>query len=299
MNARRTLVAVLAGWSLTAAGADAQTTLRYRFKEGETLKYVRDQKMTMTRNVMGKDLETTVEQASDLTWTVRSVDAQGTAKIAIKFGRNKMTMNTPMGKIEVDSNSTEEPDDEAGKIFYKVIKGLSGLEVSGAISPTGEYSDIKVPEKALQDLQNIPGAENFGDMFTPDGLQRMLSQSGIVVPKEPVSKGTLWKGKSELKLPFGKMLVEAEYTYAGAVEKDGRSLEKITLKPKATIAPNPNAPFTIKLKSHEAAGTALFDNNAGRLLEVTERQTTEMDVESMGVAISQKMVQTMTMKLAK
>ena len=114
-----------------------------------------------------------------------------------------------------------------------------------------------------------------------------------------VSKGAKWKNKSEMKLPFGKMIAEVDYTYDGPVEKDGRSLEKIGVKPKATIEPAANAQITLKLKSHDGGGSALFDNSAGRLLEVTNVQNMEMEIEIMGMTISQKMVQTMTMKLAK
>ena len=301
MNSRRMIfvVAALAGWSLSAAAASAQTTLRYKFKEGETLKYALVQKMKMTMNVMGNNVEMDMNQSSDLSWNIQSVDSKGNAKIAIKFGRNKMSMDSPMGKIEVDSDNAQEPDDPIGQALYKVIKGLAGLEIAGNMSPTGELTDVKVPEKAVKELQNIPGGDAFGDMLTPEGLKRMMSQSGLVMPKDAVEKGAKWKSKNEMKMPFGKMVAEVDYTYEGPADKDGRSLEKIALKPKATIEPNPNAPFSLKLKSHDGSGTAFFDNSAGRLLEVTNVQNLEMEIEVMGMSISQKMVQTMTMKLAK
>src|SRR5205807_1173100 len=126
-----------------------------------------------------------------------------------------------------------------------------------------------------------------------------MSQSGLIMPKEAISKGKTWKSKSDMKLPIGKMIAEVEYTYAGTEDKDGRSLEKISLKPKATIEPDPNAPIALKLKSHEGKGTAYFDNTAGRLLETTVQQTMEMEAEVAGMAFTRKMVQTMTMRLAK
>ena len=300
MNSRCTslVVAVLAVWSLTAAAASAQTTLRYKFKEGDNLKYTIEQKMKMTMNVMGNAIDMTMNQTSDMAWSIQSVDSDGNAKITVKFGRNKMTMDGPQGKVQVDSDSKQEPDDPVGQVLYKVIKGLSGLEMNATISATGEYTDIKVPEKAVKELQNLPGGEMFGDMFSGDGIKRMMSQSGLVMPKDPVEKGKTWKSKSDMKMPFGKLVAEVEYTYAGSTEKDGRTLEKITLKPKATIEPNPNAPFTMKLKSHDGTGTALFDNAAGRLLEVTNQQNMDMELEVMGMTINQRMVQTTTMRLA-
>jgi Family of unknown function (DUF6263) len=301
MNSRRMIfvVAALAGWSLTAAAASAQTTLRYKFKEGETLKYVLAQKMKMTMNLMGNNVDMSMSQSSDLRWNIQSVDSKGNAKIAIKFGRNKMSMDSPMGKIEVDSDNAQEPDDPIGQALFKVIKALAGLEIAAGMSPIGELTDVKLPEKAVKELQKLPGGDAFGDLLTPEGLKRMMSQSGLVMPQEAVEKGAKWKRKNEMKLPFGKMVAEVDYTYEGPADKDGRALEKITLKPKATIEPNPNAPFLLKLKSQDGSGTAFFDNSAGRLLELTNVQNLEMEIEVMGMAISQKMTQTMTMKLAK
>jgi hypothetical protein len=107
MISRRIALALLglAAWSLTAAVASAQTTLRYKFKEGDSLKYVLEQKMTMNMNVMGNDIEIKMNQNSDMTWSIGSVDDKGNAKITIKFGRQKMSMDAPMGKIDVDTDN--------------------------------------------------------------------------------------------------------------------------------------------------------------------------------------------------
>lgn len=300
MHTRRTCFALafVAAWSLSAAAGSAQTTLRYKFKEGDKLRYVLDTKMKMSMNILGKVIDMTMVQDSELTWNVQSVDDNGNAKILVKFGRSKLSMDGPTGKTEVDSQGGQEPEDAVGQVLYKVIKGLAGMELTGAISPTGEFTDIKIPESSLKGLQNIPGGDAFGELFSPDGLKRMLGQSGLAMPKDAVSKGATWKNKSEMKLPIGKMIAEIDYTYGGPIEKDGRTLEKITLKPKATIEPDPNAPIAMKLKSQDGTGTALFDNKAGRLLEVVQNQTMEMEAEVMGMTFSQRMVQTVTMRLA-
>ena len=290
------LVAALAVWSLSPAAATAQTTLRYKFKQGDTFKYVMEQKMKMTRVVMGESSTMTAEQVSDLTWTVQGVDAAGNARITIKFGRNKMTMNLPTEKIEVDSAANREPDSELGRLYFKVMKKLSGLETSATVSPTGEFSDIALPEETLQELQKIPGANALGDAITADGLKRVMKQSGLILPKDPVSVGKSWTTRTDTKMPYGKLLADLECTYSGSVEKDGRTLEKLTLTPKVKIEPDAGAPIMVKLKSHQGSGAAYFDSSAGRLLEVSSQQTMEMDIDA---TISERIVQTSMMRLAK
>jgi hypothetical protein len=287
----------LALFALAASPAAAQTTLRYQFKEGETLNYAMDQKMKMTTSVMGKNIDMNMDQTANMTWKIDSVDSEGNAKITITFGRMKMSMDSPMGKVEVDSQDADGPDDPLGKVLFGVVKAMAGMTVSGKINPRGEISDVQVPEKAAKQLGNLPGADALGDMFSPEGLKRMMGQSGLVLPKEAVKKGEKWDHKMDMKLPFGKINAEFNYVYDGPTEKGGRTLEKIALKPKMTIDPDPNAPFAMKMKSQEGGGHALFDNKTGKLNEVTINQTMEMEIDVMGQTLSQRMVQNVTTRL--
>ena len=134
-------------------------------------------------------------------------------------------------------------------------------------------------------------------MFSPDGLKRMMGQSGLVLPKEAVSKGEKWNHKMDMKLPFGKINAEFNYVYDGPSEKGGQTLEKIALQPKMTIDADPNAPFAMKMKSQEGGGHAFFDNKNGKLNEVTVNQTMEFEIEIMGQTLSQRMVQNVTTRL--
>ena len=68
------------------------------------------------------------------------------------------------------------------------------------------------------------------------------------------------------------MTFETEYTYDGTVEKDGRTLDKVTskiLSAKFSLA-NSNLPFDIKsadLKVPESTGQLLFDREKGHTVE--------------------------------
>ena len=203
-----------------------------------------------------------------------------------------------MGKVAVDTNDPKEPDDPAGQMMYKALKVLAGLEIKATMSPRGELSDVKVPEQALKELQKLPGAEQLGDMFSPDGFKRMLSQGGLILPAGPVSKGDSWKNTVDLKMPFGKMTAVVDYTYQGPAE-DGAPLEKIGLKTKATLEPDPKSPLKLTMKSQDCKGTAYFDNRAGRLREVVNDQTMDMESTVGDMTFKQHMVQKVVMRLTK
>src|SRR5947209_537839 len=98
---RMLLAAAILG--LAAVPAQAQVTLRYKFKEGEQLHYEMQQNMDMKMNIAGNDIAMKMHQQMDMTWKIAKVDADGKAQLAQRIDSIRMTMDTPMGKVEYDS----------------------------------------------------------------------------------------------------------------------------------------------------------------------------------------------------
>src|SRR5262245_55845859 len=90
----------LAALLLAAVPAQAQTTLRYKFKQGEKLDYVIENKMTMKIDLGGKEIEMAINQNMEMAWKVESVAGDGKARIQQKLMRNQFSMDTPMGKVD-------------------------------------------------------------------------------------------------------------------------------------------------------------------------------------------------------
>jgi len=177
--------------------------------------------------------------------------------------------------------------------MHGVVKAMAGLKVVGRMSDRGQLSDVQMPGDAAKRLQGIPGADLMGDMLTPEGFRQMMSQSGLVLPKDAVQKDEKWQNKTSMKLPIGKMAGEIVYTYKGAQG----NLHTIGVEPKMTIQADPNAPFAVTMKNQKGAGEALFDSESGRLKQITLNQTMDMDLEAMGQTLSQRVVQTTTTRL--
>src|SRR5207248_9301956 len=77
MFARIRFVGLVMLFCATAASAQAQTTLRYKFKPSDKLAYVVENKMSMKLDVAGKETEMTVSQIMDLAWNIESVASDG------------------------------------------------------------------------------------------------------------------------------------------------------------------------------------------------------------------------------
>jgi len=281
---------------VVAGSAPAQTTLRYKFKEGEKLDYVMDQDQKMTMSVGGQDIEMKVNMTMDMQWETKKVDADGNAQVRVSFTRAKMSMTGPMGKVEVDSKDTNEPDDPAGQIFAQVVKAIGAMDMSFTMDARGEMKDLKVSDAGLKKLQNLPGVDKLGDMLSPDSFKSMMG-GNMVLPQDAVAKGKSWSQKTDQKTPFGKVTGTTKYTYEGEVDKNGKKLEKIALKPDVKIEADPNAPVQIKVKGGSGKGHSLFDNQAGRIAETVNETTMQMEVEAAGMTISMDVVQNTTVRL--
>ncbi len=287
---------------LLAGPAAAQTTLRYKFKEGEKLQYAMNQDIKMSMSVGGMDIDIKMKQGFDMNWNVQKVDDKGNAKVRLTIGRVKLSMESPMGTAEVDTGAKKavDQDDPLAKTFADLAAGLAALEMTFTMAPDGEMKDMKLPEEALKKLRAIPGADQFGgQLLSPDGFKKMTGV-GMILPKEPVTKGKQWTQKMSMKIPnLGTMNGITKYTYEGSTDKDGKKLAKIQLTPDLKITPDPDAPVQIKLKNIKDKGHAYFDNEAGRLAETRNEMNMEMEIEAGGMTIPMRMQGVNVLRLMK
>jgi hypothetical protein len=294
MRHARTLLAALTASLVLAGAAQAQATLRYKFKEGEKLDYVIDQDQKMEVG----PIEMKVNMTIDMTWETGKVDEQGNAEVKVKIARVKFAIDGPMGNIEIDSKDPKEADDLIGKIMVPLVKGMAEIEIAFTATPEGEMKDTKIPEKKIKKLKNIPGLGQMGDMLTPESFKTTVQGSILpLLPKDPIEKGKSWTQKTDQKTPLGAVSGKTTYTYEGQVEKGGKKVEKIAVVPEAKIDPDEKSEVKIKLKKMNSKGHAYFDPQAGRVLESTNETTAVAELEIAGMQLEVNTTQTGTVRL--
>jgi hypothetical protein len=144
------LFSLLAGLALSCA-AQAQTTLRYKFKQGDKFDYLLEQNQKSVQRINDRDVNVNSKMVIKLTWETLEVDAAGKASVKVMIGRVKMTTDSDAtGKAEVDSMDTTEPEDGIRKILWQTVRSMSGREISFGADPTGEFKDFKFPQGKKQ-----------------------------------------------------------------------------------------------------------------------------------------------------
>jgi hypothetical protein len=277
--------------------AHAQDVLRYKFQPGDKLPYALEQKMSMNMMAAGNAINMDMTQLMDMTWNIKSVDKEGKAKMSQTFDRVRLTMNTANGKMEFDSKEAKAPEAPGGAAIAELYKALVGAEITFTMDPRGQISDVNIPTKLTEAMKNSPAAAGAGDMFTAEGMKRMINQSGLTLPEKAATKGESWDTTAEIKALFGKMQVVKHVTYDGSTTREGVKAAEFQIKPKVTIESDPNAQISATLKSQDTNGKAYFDLTTGRLLECNVSQTMELELKAMGQVIEQKINQTVKMTL--
>jgi hypothetical protein len=295
----RAIAVSLAMLLASASGLRAQVTLKYQFKQGDVLHYQLVTSQKGTTKAADKEFPGQQRQTIDMAWLVQSVDVKGNAKIKLNFERAKLLIETPKESVEATSDAKDLPEKEPAKSMTGMVKALAKFEAEVTISPQGEIKGVTIPEAVLKEMKAIPGAEQFAAGWTPENLERTLSDSMLVLSPDPIAKGKSWKTKVEGMSPFGKLTGDMEYVYEGTVTRDGRNVEKFLVRPKLKIETDPKSPVKLTVKEYASEGSAYFDNAAGRLVEVTTTHRIEVQAKVEDMVFTQKTELSNSLKLIK
>jgi hypothetical protein len=298
--------------------ASADEPLRWKFKVGEKLHHNMVQDTTMTAGGGPvPQLNTTIHQELDMTWDVQGIDEKsGEAVIRQKFDHVKTKMTTPIGGFEYDSKSDQlarpiggsEDDSKStqvpsglGAMVAPMYKAMMEGEFEFTMSARGEVKEVKIPEQVLVALKNSPAVGSMGDIGSPEGFKKMISESVLVLPKDPLKKGATWSTKTSVKNPqVGVQVMETTYTYDGTKEIKGKKFAVIRPQLKTSFEkqassdqagqpqqPLPQRQLETKVKEQNSEGEVLFDIAEGRLSSISMKQHATMETSIGGQSTPQ------------
>ena len=280
----------------TANEAVAKTTLRWKFKPGQVIRYSMGQRTVTTgQDPEGREVKQDVDLILDMTWTIKAVDASGVASITETIDRVRTTMTAAFGKFSFDSKEAGNAAGPAGPM----VNLLVGAEFTLKMNPRGEVSDVTLSDKLLAALKKQDGQAGPASQFSEVGLKNVVEQMVTPLAEGGVDAGETWK--RTLAVPVGAdgqtRRAEQTFIYKGPDPTSSR-IDAIEFSTKlGPLKPDPNVPITFKKETQ--TGKIEFDNAAGQVVRSTVEEEVEFSVTIQGKEIPQKARTTRTFSLAK
>jgi hypothetical protein len=273
--------------------------LRYRFKPGETLRYTAEMKMTQVMASNGRTATGEVQMTAEALMQVKSVAADGSARVAVKTERLRMTLQVGNRKIVFDSRGEKPGEDNPDGLFLNVMHRAAAIECEATVDVRGRVRDVKFPA-SLKDLRATVPA-NLAYMVSDEDLRRQFGLDALaVLPDAPPVPGTTWASPPRRQTsPTGTFTTRTKCTYVGPEMRDGRQLEKLALTGRMDFAPGAQVQGLMTLKSRSLKGESFFDRAAGRWVETTTRAEMEMEFNTGREKVVMRMTATGSGRLAK
>jgi hypothetical protein len=278
-------VALLTVGAAFVSRVEAQTTLRFKFKEGDTVEYAIDHKQTFQRT-SGKQEKLEFSLNMVVSQQVVGSDQNSSGKVRLVVDRAKIVSidDLLVGSIEVDSTgrTTVVPKeskwvtDGFASCFREIIRGMTGAEFAFVMDGRGEIRDVRVPDELNSRFQ-IGFGEIPRDFFSKEGLKKLV-KGPLIFSVEPVREGQSWTQQNSINIWLPHNGGEMAFTYQG--RHRGTQLESVTFEPTMSVGILPRLILSTRILKQNGTGRILFDNDTGRLVEL--RQTLEATIEADG-----------------
>jgi hypothetical protein len=288
---------ILGGSSTVAVAAEP---LRWKFKEGDTLRFSIEQKMMMDTKGMGIERKSNRASTLEFVWKILSVGAGGEAEINHRSERVRMRAEEPP-YVPFDFDSATSKEVQPGfEAIGKLLKAEVGAEFSFKMKPTGEILDIKVPEETLKRLREaVPPGTPGAELSEKSLKETLLQASPPSFPEAALEPGKSWTSKpARVPLPpFAMLAIDRTFTFQGP-DPNSPGLMLVGIDTTAKIEPAEGADVKAVIRKQEGKGSMSVDGQAGRV--VSTRLALKLDVAvtaPMGQLIEQSSESSSTMTL--
>jgi hypothetical protein len=252
------VVALALAWSGTPGVARADATLRWKFRQGESLHYRLQHFVDVANSLDGR---TTTTQTIDMTWRFTAVYDDGSCTMTQTVDRVRLVISGPNGLIEYDSARERQPRAHYMlDMFAPSCEMLVGMEISLKMDPQGRIGSVRLPREF-----SLPEGNSLLQLTRMRWVERMLLQCAFVLPEQPVALDSRWNAQTQVDQPALNLAVDSELSYRGPETRRGREFEKLDVRSVARIAGGTRAVERGAEQIQNGTGTLYFDGAAGRL----------------------------------
>ena len=296
MFSKRSLVTLILSCLLTSLAIShsyglataTDSTIRWKFSKGQKYKLKMNQLMTQSMTLQGNPVQTTNNTTTYMTWDVKEVNDEGVALVESTVERMTMSMNTPMGQVEIDTDTESDAAGMATQIG-SVVRPMIGVKMTQKMTPRGAISDVQIPEEALAGLKNSQVGQSAMNI---DQIKEMSTKVSPVFPEEELKIGDSWNQTSTTKMPIGSIAIDNTYKYEGTTTVDDRLAHRIGITMKMDFPKSEGVEITVS--DQDTTGTLYFDQEKGSIIKSEVDQDMTLKIIAGTHEVDQRIEQKMT-----
>lgn len=279
---RGILAAAVLGLGLAqTASAQVKLELKWPEKSSYTLETV--VKLDQTLEIMGMEIPTQSEETIQTTRSIGEKRSDGSIPVEITTDSLKANLNLPGGNtIAFDSANPDAPVEEDSPFGFLVdtFKALTGAKYTIVVGKDGKVTAVEGTEKVLDKANQISpqAADILKSQLNGEKMKESLNDEFGVFPDILLRPGETWARTHKQDIGGGQTFTyDTTYTYEGTVEKDGKTLDRISKKATSVkYSQDPESAAQAKveksdLKIESSEGSILFDREAGLIVDSKEK----------------------------
>jgi hypothetical protein len=251
-------------------------TLAWKFTPGDEQHYRLTQSSRLNADSEEGKLLASVEQVLDLNWKVIEVSESNEAKISLEVTAFSFLAKGPDGReVHYDSESTDEAQGYAA-MLAPIGKRLAESPLVFTLDPSGEVTDVQLPEDLAEAVKSVPGGKKFAQ---DGGLASIETLARLGAPLNPpagdVTAEQTWTAIRNIEVPV-LGLTEVKFTYKVASPV---SVDEVTVEQQMLLVPAGDEQVA-KFANQKSIGTVVWDAAKGR--PETSTLNFEVEVEQTG-----------------
>jgi hypothetical protein len=268
MNRALVAIGLVGVIAVSAAHAADKVELRWQFQKGQVLKYLIKHHEVRLTEVADQKFETATNTDSEWQWTVKDVDAAGTATIELKLTGLRVEATGKEFTFSYDSTKANEAEGKYNKDLKEFYDQMRFATYRMQLKADGRVGEVYGFDKLLSETTTGTQVAEFHGYWLHDDSFGWFHQTVLgVLPEKAVTRDATWKGPAPGKLKgLGEVSGQFDFTLDKPTKVGDRSLEQIKLAGSQTINLDMafgSATMTGSLKSSKQSGTIRFDPKAG------------------------------------
>ncbi len=253
-----------------------QVTLKHKFHEGTSSTVETSGRIAQNLTIAGTEIDTASDTKSLAKATVGKRDVEGKLRVNEKVESLQISITVMGQNYMFDSANPDNKGSSPFEVVRDVHKAIARRTTTTVFDKNDRAVAIETDEDTLGSLptevQTLVKSQ-----LDPESLKNAANDEMDQIKREPLNKGDTWERVRTTNFGAGQVMdFKNQFTYEGTIERDGKTLDKITSRVlSVTFALDKSPlPFSLKssdLKAAESDGVILFDRERGQTIESTSK----------------------------